>query len=128
VDIRIVAPLVPLGALSACLVDAARGFGRRWPYLAIEGLGKPVTRIILVLCALVAGLGLQGAVVAWGLPVAGGLAAISVIFVVIIRSEVPARAARRRSRQCGTSLRRWRRSAPGWTVRGGRRSRGRHRG
>src|SRR6185437_11389412 len=26
VDIRIVAPLVPLGALSACLVDAARGF------------------------------------------------------------------------------------------------------
>jgi O-antigen/teichoic acid export membrane protein len=128
-DIRIVAPLVPLGALSACLVDAARGFGRRWPYLAIEGLGKPVTRIILVLCALLAGLGLHGAVVAWGLPVAGGLAASSVIFVVVVRSEVPARPARRRrSGRPGTSLRPWRPSAPGWAVRGARRSLGRHRG
>ena len=128
VDIRIIAPLVPLGALSACLVDATRGFGRRWPYLAIEGLGRPVTRIILVLCALLAGLGLRGAVVAWGLPVAGGLAAISIIFVVIIRSEVPAPDARRRSGQGGTSLRLWRPSAPGWAVPGARRSPGRRRG
>ena len=67
-DIRIVAPLVPLGALSACLVDGTRGFGRRWPYLAIEGLGKPAARIILVLCALLAGLGLHGAVVGLGHP------------------------------------------------------------
>ncbi len=101
-DIRIVAPLVPLGALSACLVDATRGFGRKWPFLAIEGLGKPVARIILVLCALLAGLGLRGAVVAWGIPVAAGLAAISIIFAVIVRSEVPARPARRhRSGQRG---------------------------
>ena len=67
-----------------------------------------MARIILVLCALLAGLGLHGAVVAWGIPVAAGLAAISIIFAVILRSEVPARPARpRRSRQRGASLRPW---------------------
>jgi O-antigen/teichoic acid export membrane protein len=88
-DIRIIAPLVPLGALSACLIDGARGFGRRWPYLAVEGLGKPTARIALVLCALLAGLGLRGAIAAWGIPVVGGLIASWVIFTVILRSEVP---------------------------------------
>jgi O-antigen/teichoic acid export membrane protein len=129
VDIRIVAPLVPLGALSACLIDGTRGFGRKWPFLAINGLGVPMARIILVLCALVAGLGLHGAVAAWGIPVAVGLAAISIIFVVILRSEVPARPARRgRSGQRGTWLRPRGRTAPGRAVSGGRRSPGRHRG
>ena len=91
-DIRFVALLVPLGALSSCLIDGARGFGRMWPYLAIEGLGKPAARIVLVLCALLAGLGLYGAVVAWGIPVVGGLVAGSLIFTSILRAEVPARA------------------------------------
>lgn len=127
-DIRIVAPLVPLGALSACLVDGARGFGRKWPYLAIEGLGKPVARIVLVLCALLAGLGLQGAVVAWGIPVAAGLVAISIIFAVIVRSKVPARPTRRyRSGQRSALLRPWGRAAPSRPLLGARRSPGRHR-
>jgi O-antigen/teichoic acid export membrane protein len=89
-DIRIIAPLVPLGALSFCLVDAARGFGRMWPYLAIEGLGKPVARMGLVLAAVVLGLGLHGALVAWGAPVAIGLVAAWLIFARILRTEVPA--------------------------------------
>lgn len=91
-DIRMVAPLVPLGALSSCLIDAARGFGRMWPFLAIEGLGKPTTRIALVAGALLAGLGLSGAIVAWGIPVAAGLAASSLIFTAILRREIPRRA------------------------------------
>jgi O-antigen/teichoic acid export membrane protein len=95
VDIRIVAPLVPIGALSACLIDGARGFGLMWPYLAIEGLGKPAARVALVLAALVAGLGLHGAVVGWAIPVAGGLAASALIFAGILRSEVPVRVVRR---------------------------------
>ncbi len=97
VDIRLVAPLVPLGALSACLIDAARGFGRMWPYLAIEGLGKPTARIALVLCALLAGLGLSGAIIAWGIPVVVGLAASALIFTAILRAEVPLRTAPRAS-------------------------------
>jgi O-antigen/teichoic acid export membrane protein len=89
VDIRIIAPLVPLGALSVCLTDGARGFGRTWPFLAIEGLGKPVARIVLVVLALLAGLGLHGAIIAWAIPVAVGLAAGSLMFTAILRSEVP---------------------------------------
>ncbi len=95
VDIRIVAPLVPVGALTACLIDGARGFGRMWPYLAIEGLGKPATRVALVLAAVVAGLGLHGAVVGWAIPIAGGLVASALIFTAILRSEVPVRVVRR---------------------------------
>jgi O-antigen/teichoic acid export membrane protein len=91
--IRIVAPLVPLGALSSCLVDGARGFGRTWPFLVVEGLGKPTARIILVLCALLAGLGLYGAIAAWGIPVAVGLAASALMFTGILRAEIPVRAA-----------------------------------
>jgi O-antigen/teichoic acid export membrane protein len=90
-DIRLVAPLVPLGAISLCLVDAARGFGRMWPYLAIEGLGKPVARLGLVLAALVAGLGLHGALIGWGLPVVIGLVTAWLIVAGILRKEVPVR-------------------------------------
>jgi len=133
VDIRIVAPLVPLGALSACLVDGARGFGRTWPYLAIEGLGKPITRIALVLCVLLAGLGLHGAIIAWGIPVVGGLMASWVIFAVILRSEVPVTvgpqpARRRRGAQHGASLRARRRAALHRALHGARRRKGRHHG
>jgi O-antigen/teichoic acid export membrane protein len=133
VDIRIVAPLVPLGALSACLTDGARGFGRTWPYLAIEGLGKPIARIVLVLCVLLAGLGLHGAIIAWGIPVAGGLVASSVIFAVILRSEVPATvrhqsAQRRRSALPGALLHPWWHAAPHPSSHAARRRKGRHRG
>jgi O-antigen/teichoic acid export membrane protein len=92
-DIRIIAPLVPIGALSACVVDGARGFGRMWPYLAIEGFGKPALRIGLVVIVLIAGAGLHGAILAWGLPVVLGLALGCVIFARLIAKEVPASAA-----------------------------------
>ena len=108
-DIRIVAPLVPLGALSVCLIDAARGFGRMWPYLAIEGLGKPVVRVALVVAALVAGLGVHGALIAWGLPVAAGLVVAWLILVGILRKEAPVRS------EHGTSTRRL--DAPGVSAR-----------
>ena len=115
-DIRFIAPLIPLGALSSCLIDGARGFGRMWPFLAIEGLGKPAARVALVFCALLAGLGLAGAVVAWGIPVAVGLAASSLIFARILRSEVPSRRIvaqinpRRRATRT-SAVPRWRRPA-----------------
>jgi O-antigen/teichoic acid export membrane protein len=86
-DIRFIAPLVPLGALSAVIVDAARGFGRMWPYLVIEGLGKPAVRIVAVSAVLIAGLDIHVALVAWGLPVIAGLVAACVIFVGVLRKE-----------------------------------------
>lgn len=91
-DIRIVAPLIPLGALSTCLIAASRGFGRMWPYLAIEGVGKPVVRIVLVVLALAGGWGLRGALAGWSLPVAGGMIASWLIFGWMVRTDVPAAA------------------------------------
>ena len=127
-DIRVIAPMVPLGSLSACIVDGARGFGRTWPYLAIEGLGKPLTRIALVLGALLLGFGLRGAVFAWGIPVAAGLMTGWIIFAAVVRSEVPliARvpAPRRRRSQRGGILSSRRRAALGSE----RPHNGRHRG
>ncbi len=86
-DIRFIAPLVPLGALSAVIVDAARGFGRMWPYLVIEGLGKPAVRIVAVSAVLIAGLDIHVALIAWGLPVIAGLVAACVIFAGVLRKE-----------------------------------------
>jgi O-antigen/teichoic acid export membrane protein len=86
-DIRIVAPLVPIGALSNCVLAGPRGYDRMWPYLAIEGVGKPLARLVLVLVALILGWGLQGALVAWCIPIAVGLVAAWLILMRLVRSE-----------------------------------------
>ncbi len=86
-DIRIIAPLIPLGAISASILAALRAYGLMWPYLAIEGLGKPIARMGLVLVALYLGLRLTGVVVAWSLPVAGGLIAACLILARVITAE-----------------------------------------
>lgn len=104
-DIRIVAPFVPLGALSACVLAGSRGFGRMWPYLAIEGLGKPALRVGLVLVALVLGWGVQGALLGWSLPVALGLVGSWLILTRLIKAELPG-AEHGLSRSAGTSRRR----------------------
>jgi len=89
-EFRLIAFFVPLGAVSACLIAGARGFGRMWPYMAIEGVTKPVLRIALVALALLAGWGLRGAVLGWSIPVVIGAAASWLIFSGLIRKEVPA--------------------------------------
>ena len=94
-DIRFIAPLVPLGALSAVIVDGVRGFGRMWPYLMIEGIGKPMVRIVAVSAVLMAGLDIHVALIVWGLPVVVGLVAACLIFVGVLRKEAPARVRRR---------------------------------
>lgn len=119
-DIRIVAPLVPLGALSSCLIDGARGFGRMWPYLLIEGTGKPALRIALVVAVLATGLDLRAAVIAWGLPVVVGLATGSIIFMRLLRKETPAQSALSRRHRAG--------GASNAEDRPASRERGRHRG
>jgi polysaccharide biosynthesis protein PslJ len=94
-DIRFIAPLVPLGALSAVIVDGARGFGRMWPYLVIEGVGKPSVRLVAVTAVLAAGLDIHVAIIVWGLPVIVGLMAACVIFIGVLRKESPASVRRR---------------------------------
>jgi O-antigen/teichoic acid export membrane protein len=89
-EFRLIAVFVPLGALSACLIAGARGFDRMWPYLGIEGLGKPVLRIGLIVLALLAGWSLRGALLGWTIPVAIGAVASWLIVAMLIRKEVPA--------------------------------------
>jgi polysaccharide biosynthesis protein PslJ len=89
-DIRYIAPLIPIGSLSALVVDGVRGFGRMWPYLVIEGLGKPAVRLALVVTVLAAGLGLHAAILVWGLPVIAGLMLGTVAFLRVMRKEVAA--------------------------------------
>lgn len=86
-DLRFVAPFIPLSALSACILAGARGFGRMWPYLAIEGVGKPVMRLGLVLGAVAGGWGLFGAVIGWSVPVALGLGIALLILLRVIATE-----------------------------------------
>lgn len=107
-EVRIIAPLVPLGALSNCVLAGPRGYDRMWPYLAIEGVGKPVARLLLVLLALLMGFGLEGALIAWCLPIVAGLIGAWVILGGIIKVELPparrcvSHAAGRRSGPAGT--------------------------
>jgi O-antigen/teichoic acid export membrane protein len=89
-DIRIIAPFVPLGALSAVILAGPRGFGRMWPYLAVEGLGKPAIRVGLVLVALMLGWGVPGAILGWSLPVILGLIASWLILAELVRAELAA--------------------------------------
>ena len=107
-DIRIVAPLLPLGALVAILVSAARGFGQMWPFLAIQGLGQPAARLGFIAVALVLGWGLRGALIGWSIPIVIGATASSLILAMLIGREVPA--ARRRS--AGSRARRASRRLP----------------
>lgn len=88
-DVRFIAPLVPLGALSAVILAGARGFGRTWPYLVVTGLGQPVLRIAFVLCALVMGWGLRGVLIGWSLPVVLGLVASWYVLARLIKTDVP---------------------------------------
>lgn len=132
-DIRIVAPLVPLGALAACVLAGARGFGRMWPYLAVEGLGKPALRLGLVLAALVVGWGLQGVLIAWSLPIALGLTASGLVLLSLMKAEVraaghalsPPRAARTSQRRREGPRPAWHRAAAHRRHRG--RGQGHHR-
>lgn len=86
-DVRFVAVFIPLGALSTAFVAAARGFGRMWPYMVVEGISKPVLRLAFVSAALIGGSGVYGAVIGWSLPVCLGAAAAAAILMWIVRSE-----------------------------------------
>ena len=102
------------------------GIGRKWPFLAIEGLGKPVARSSWC-CARCWPASACGGGRSLGLPCRGRSGGDFYHLAVILRSEVPARPARpRRSRQRGALLRPWGRAALSWPFPGARRGRGRH--
>ena len=70
--LRVLAPFLPIGAASAVVVSGTRGFGTMIPYVALEYLGKPALRPLLMLAVVFAGLGIGAASLAWALPLAIG--------------------------------------------------------
>jgi O-antigen/teichoic acid export membrane protein len=86
-EIHLLAVFIPLGSVSAVLVAAARGYGRMWPFLAVEGVTKPVLRLGLVAAALVGGAGVVGAIIGWSVPVCLGAVMAAAILLWIYRSE-----------------------------------------
>ena len=84
-SVRILAPFIPLGVLTAVALAATRGYGRVGPYVRVELLTKPVLRPILVGLAIGLGFGPLAVVLAWVLPTALALPFAAVAAMAIVR-------------------------------------------
>jgi O-antigen/teichoic acid export membrane protein len=84
-SLRLLAPFLPLSALSDVLVGGTRGFGTVVPYVAVESVGKPLLRPILVALALALGASSVGVLAAWALPIAIGMPIVGLWVVVLLR-------------------------------------------
>ena len=73
--LRVLAPFLPLSALSTASLAASRGFGTMMPNAVVGGVVRPAVRLVLVSAALAAGMGSAGVALAWALPVVITLAA-----------------------------------------------------
>jgi O-antigen/teichoic acid export membrane protein len=89
--IRIVAPALPLVALTTVALAATRGFGTIVPYVGVQNLIVPGLRVALVLAAVGAGLAGAAVAVAWTLPVAAGaLTAFVALRRLVLRADAQA--------------------------------------
>jgi O-antigen/teichoic acid export membrane protein len=86
--IRLLAIFLPLVAVTIVALSGTRGFGTMLPYAAIENLGKPLARLVLVAAVLAVGLGSVAALVAWAAPIAAGfIAALWALLRLVRRAE-----------------------------------------
>jgi O-antigen/teichoic acid export membrane protein len=70
--IRLFAPFLPLAGATTVALSGTRGFGSMVPYVAVQNIGVPLARPILVPLAIMSGLGAVAVALAWVLPVALG--------------------------------------------------------
>jgi O-antigen/teichoic acid export membrane protein len=68
--LRMFAPFLPLAAVASAALSATRGFGTMVPYVAVEHVGKPALRPVLVLLAIASGFGTLAVALAWAFPIA----------------------------------------------------------
>jgi O-antigen/teichoic acid export membrane protein len=83
--IRILAPFVPLATVTLVTLAATRAFGRMIPTVAVENVGKPTVRLLLVLVAVATGAGIVTVTLYWVVPVAVGFAVALYILTVMAR-------------------------------------------
>jgi O-antigen/teichoic acid export membrane protein len=112
--IRLIAPLVPLASATTVALAASRGFGTMVPYVAVQNIGLPAVRLVLVAAVTLAGLGSTAAVIAWGAPAAAAFAVAAAAVVMLLaraeRSDEPSTTPRRRPAELAAEF--WRFSAP----------------
>jgi O-antigen/teichoic acid export membrane protein len=111
--IRIVAPAIPLAALTTLALATMRGLGTVAPFVAIQNLGIPALRLALVAIAVGVGLGGASVISAWTLPVAfGALAAFLVVGRALRQAEAQTPPSRGRAGEWPEFIRFWRFAAP----------------
>jgi O-antigen/teichoic acid export membrane protein len=74
-SIRIFAAVLPLAAPTIVILSGTRGLGSMLPYVAVQNVGLPALRFLLVLGFLAAGLGGAAVAAGWAVPAAAGFAA-----------------------------------------------------
>jgi O-antigen/teichoic acid export membrane protein len=91
--VRVVAVFLPVAAAYQVLQAATRGLGTMRPTVMVEGLGRTVAQLVLVVLAIVVGWGATAVVLLWTLPYALGLAVTVVWLVALLRRRVGPRPA-----------------------------------
>jgi O-antigen/teichoic acid export membrane protein len=71
--IRVLVPFIPLGAVSTVALGGTRGFATLIPPMVVDNFGKPAIRPVLMVAALLAGLGAVAIGLSWALPIVAGL-------------------------------------------------------
>jgi O-antigen/teichoic acid export membrane protein len=69
-SIRIFAAVLPLAAPTIVILSGTRGLGSMVPYVAVQNIGLPVLRFVLVLGFVAAGLGGAAVAAGWAVPAA----------------------------------------------------------
>lgn len=96
-DIRILALLLPIAAISGVLLPSTRAFGSMVPTNLVESLGKPLTRIVIAVAVAAGGLGEAALGAVWLVPTVAGFAAtlyfVRAAFASLPPAEAPAAAA-----------------------------------
>jgi O-antigen/teichoic acid export membrane protein len=93
-SIRLLALFVPLQAATIVVLSGTRGFDTMVPYVLVENLGKPLSRLALLVLVLAAGFGASAALTAWAAPIAlGFLVAVAALARLLGAAERTARIA-----------------------------------
>jgi O-antigen/teichoic acid export membrane protein len=88
--LRLLGPYLPFATVSVVVLAATRAFSMR-PFVAIESIGKPVAKPVLILLLAVGGLTTGELAIGWGLPeVLGCAAAIGALVVLLRRASTDA--------------------------------------
>lgn len=77
--LRVLAPFLPLAALTPLLLGAIRSFGTVRPNVLIESVAKPIARPLFIIIVVALGLGSIWVPLAWVLPTLPGIVVASVI-------------------------------------------------